>query len=96
MINGSKPIEVNIVQEKEFTAAASGTNRDQLLVARNHTISSFEEFKKAEMINEESVKDVGSFDELVSNLGIDKESETYESDERLNEGQKARSRHTKD
>ena len=48
-------------------------NRDQLLVARNHTISSLEEFDKAEMINEESVKDVGSVYELVNNkLGIDK------------------------
>ena len=48
------------------------------------------------MINEESVKDVGSVDELVNKLGIDKESETYESDERSNEGQKARIQHTKD
>ena len=42
------------------------------------------------MINEEGVKDVGSVDELVNNLEIDEESETYESDERSNEGQKNR------
>ena len=47
-------------------------NRDQLLVAKKHTISSLEEFEKAEMINEECVKDVGPVDELVNNLGIDK------------------------
>ena len=46
-----------------------------------------EEFAKVKMINEESLKDVWSVDELVNNLGINKESETYGS-EVLNEGQK--------
>ena len=63
-------------------------NRDQIVIVRKHTISSLEEFDKAAMINEESVKDVGSVDKLVNKLGIDKESETYERDEKLDEGQK--------
>ena len=46
-----------------------------------------EEFAKVKMINEESLKDVWSVDELVNNLGINKESETYGS-EVLNEGQR--------
>ena len=46
-----------------------------------------EEFAKVKMINEESLKDVWSDDELVNNFGINKESKTYGS-EVLIEGQR--------
>ena len=88
VIKGDKPEGNDFVQEKEFSATPIGVNRDQIVIARKHTISSLEEFDKAAMINEESLKDVGSVDKLVKKLGIDKESETYERDEKLDEGQK--------
>ena len=40
VINESKPEGKDLVLEKEVTATPIGVNRDQLLVARNHTISS--------------------------------------------------------
>ena len=88
VIKGNKLEKNDLVQEKDFTATPIEVNRDQIVISRNHTMNSLEEFDKAAMINEESVKDVGSVDELVNKLGIDKESETYERDEKLDEGQK--------
>ena len=88
VMKGDKPEGNDFVQEKEFSATPIEVNRDQIVIERNHTISSLEEFDNAARINEESVKDVGSVDELVNKLGIDKESETYERDEKLDEGQK--------
>ena len=87
VIKGDKPEGNDLVQEKIFTATPIEVNRDQIVIARNHTIFSLEEFDKAAMINEESIKDVVSVDELVNKLGIDKESETYER-EKLDEGKK--------
>ena len=90
VIKGDKPEGNDFVHEKDLTATPIEVNRDQIVIARNHTISSLEEFDKAAMINEESVKDVRSVDELVNKLGIDKESETYKWDEKLDEGHKDR------
>ena len=40
VINESKPKGKDLVQEKEVTAMPIGVNRDQLFVARSHSISS--------------------------------------------------------
>ena len=39
VIDGNKPVWIDILLEKEFTATPTGENRDQLSVTRNHTIS---------------------------------------------------------
>ena len=40
VINENKPEGKYLVQEKEVTATPIGVNRDQIVIARNHTISS--------------------------------------------------------
>ena len=55
VIKGDKPEGNNFVQENEFSATPIEVNRDHIVIARNHTISSLEEFDNAARINEESV-----------------------------------------